>query len=116
MVTANSILLSLAMLLAATTMAFGRAKVTLSGTAINTTNPDLPTAAPITFLIGNGECSLAVSFPLTGSGICHVKKYDSTSGSLEIISDGPPVISWTGNIKGNFALTNETFGPSRRRH
>ncbi len=75
----------------------------LTGTAINTTHPDKPIAAPIEILVGHGGCKLTVSLPLIGSGSCRVKSYDTKSGHIEIVSFGPPTIIWSGTVKGNFA-------------
>lgn len=75
----------------------------LSGTAANTTAPSNPTAAPIRIVVRHGVCKLTVSLPLTGSGNCTVKSFDKQSGHIEIVSLGPPLIVWTGTVKGNFA-------------
>lgn len=73
------------------------------GTAINTTNPDEPVAAQIHMTVGSGGCKLTVSPPLTGSGSCRIKNFDEKSGRIEIVSDGPPRIVWSGTVKGNLA-------------
>jgi hypothetical protein len=75
----------------------------LTGTAINTTNPEKPIAAPIEIVVAKGTCRLTVSPPLVGSGACHIKAYDQKTGHLEIASFGQPAITWTGTVKGNFA-------------
>jgi hypothetical protein len=75
----------------------------LSGTAINTTNPENPIAAPIQIVVREGECKLTVSPPLTGSGGCRIKSFDPKSGVIELVSFGPPAIAWSGIVKGNFA-------------
>ncbi|MGA2207717.1 MAG: hypothetical protein ABSG10_13400, partial [Terracidiphilus sp.] len=92
-------------------LAYGQEKtnIRLSGTAINTTKPDTPTAAQIEIKVGNGNCALKISPPLIGSGVCHVKSYDPKSGKLEIVSDGPPSIAWSGTIKGNVATGTYTI-------
>ncbi len=80
-----------------------KSETQLSGTAVNTTNADKPIAAPIQIIVRQGVCTLSVSPPLTGSGSCGIKSYDKKTGNIEIVSTGPPVIMWTGNVKGNFA-------------
>jgi hypothetical protein len=86
-------------------VAHGQQKVHLkfSGTAINSTDPANPIAAPTEISLGSEECKMTVSSPLAGSGTCHVKAFDKTTGQIEIISDGPPAISWSGTLKGNLA-------------
>jgi hypothetical protein len=78
-------------------------KIRITGTAINTTNPDQPIAAPIDIVVDRGECTLTVSLPLVGSGNCTIKSYDQKTKRIEILSEGTPPISWIGTIKGNFA-------------
>lgn len=73
------------------------------GTAINTTNPDKPVAALIRMTAGSGGCILTVSQPLNGSGPCRIRSFDVKTGKLEFVSDGPPIIAWSGTVKGNFA-------------
>jgi hypothetical protein len=75
----------------------------LTGTAINTTSPDNPVAAPIRIVVSHSGCKLTVSPPLTGSGDCTIKSFDKQSGHIEIVSLGPPLIVWSGTIKGNLA-------------
>jgi hypothetical protein len=77
--------------------------IRIVGTAINTTNPDQPIAAPIEIVVDRGECTLRVSLPLIGSGDCIIKSYDQKTKRIEILSEGTPPISWSGTIKGNFA-------------
>jgi hypothetical protein len=85
------------------------------GTAINTTNPDMPIAAPIQITAGNGECKLTVSLPLTGSSNCLIKSFDKLSGRIEIVSLGPPSIVWSGTVKGNLASgTYKVSGGAQR--
>ena len=74
----------------------------LSGTAINTTNAD-PVAAPAKIIVQNGGCKLIVSLPLVGSGNCLIKGFDRNTKHIEIVSFGPPTITWTGVLKGNLA-------------
>jgi hypothetical protein len=76
--------------------------IRITGTAINTTNPDQPIAAPIEIVVDRGECTLTVSLPLVDSGDCTIKSYDQTTKRIEILSEGTPPISWSGTIKGNF--------------
>jgi hypothetical protein len=75
----------------------------LTGTAINTTNAENPIAAPIQIEVRGGVCKLTVSPPLQGSGGCKIQQVDQKSGRIEIVSFGPPTITWSGTIKGNFA-------------
>ncbi|SEB40441.1 hypothetical protein SAMN05443244_0309 [Terriglobus roseus] len=75
----------------------------LAGTAINTTSSSDPIAAPIQIVVRGDDCKLTVSPPLTGSGVCIIKNFVPASGQIEIISLGPPIIAWSGVIKGNFA-------------
>lgn len=75
----------------------------IAGTAINTTDPDQPIAAPIEIVVDRGECTLTVSLPLIGSGDCSIKSYDQKTRRIEILSEGTPPILWSGTIKGNFA-------------
>lgn len=82
---------------------FGQATTNLTGTAINTTNPESPTAAPITFRLTDNSCTLTISPPLIGSSPCLLKAYDQKSGRLEIVSAGAANITWTGTVKGNLA-------------
>ena len=60
-------------------------------------------AAPIRIVLANGTCKLTVSPPLVGSGGCTIKNYDKATGKLEIVSFGPPTITWSGTVKGNLA-------------
>lgn len=82
----------------------------LTGTAINTTNPDKPVAASIQILIGHGGCKLIVSEPLIGSGGCRINSYDIKSGRIEIVSFGPPAIVWRGTVKGNSVTGTYNIG------
>jgi hypothetical protein len=75
----------------------------LTGTAINTTDPENPVAAPIQIVVRGGVCKLTVSPPLIGSGGCTIKRFGTKSGRIEVVSFGPPTIAWSGNAKGNFA-------------
>jgi hypothetical protein len=72
-----------------------------SGIAINTTNPDKPVAAQLELSLGSPRCTFTVYPPLSGSGPCKVSAHESSTGKTVIVSDGPPVIVWTGTIKGN---------------
>jgi hypothetical protein len=72
-----------------------------SGIAINTTDSAKPVAAQIELSLGNPRCALKILSPLTGSGACKVTEYEKTSGKIVIVSDGPPVITWSGTVKGN---------------
>ena len=83
--------------------------IRITGTAINTTNPDQPIAAPIEIVVDRGECTLTVSLPLVGSGDCTVKSYDQKTKRIEILSEGTPPISWSGTIKGNFVSGTYTI-------
>jgi hypothetical protein len=96
---------SLAVLLLLATVCSGQdnSGYSLSGTVVNTTNADAPVAAPVRFAVIAGVCKLTISPPLLGSGGCNVKSYDQKTGHLEIVSYGPPTISWSGTVKGNFA-------------
>lgn len=96
-------LLAAVMFLAAVSHSQENSETQLSGTAVNTTNSDKPIAAPIQIAVIQSGCRLTVSLPLIGSGICQIRSYDKQSGHIEIISYGPPVIVWTGTVKGNFA-------------
>ncbi len=58
-------------------------------------------AAPVQIVVRGDGCNLTVSPPLSGSGLCSIKSFDSGSGSIELVSYGPPMIVWTGKIKGN---------------
>ena len=62
--------------------------IRLAGTAINTTDPDQPIAAPIAIVVDRGECTLTVSLPLVGSGDCTIKSYDQKTKRIEILSEG----------------------------
>jgi hypothetical protein len=73
------------------------------GTAINTTDPDKPIAAPTEITLNHDGCKLTVSPPLTGSGHCLIKSFDEKSRAIEIVSEGPPFITWSGAMKGNLA-------------
>lgn len=84
-------------------------QVRFSGIAINTTNPDKPLAAPMELSVDSGQCKLTISPPLGGSGACRVTKYEHESGKIEIVSDGPPEIDWSGTIKGNVASGTYTI-------
>jgi hypothetical protein len=88
-----------------TSLAYSQEKLSIriTGTAINTTNPDQPIAAPIEIIVDRGDCTLTVSLPLVGSGDCTIKSYDQQTKRIEILSEGAPPISWSGTIKGNFA-------------
>jgi|SRR5579862_78654 len=98
-----------ALLLLLACVCFGQGSTTnLVGTAINTTNPDSPIAAPITMNITSNSCTLTISPPLVGSGKCLLKTYDKTSGRIEIISAGAANITWTGIVKGNLASGSYT--------
>jgi hypothetical protein len=96
--------LSVSMLLLAS-VAHGQQKVHLkfSGTAINNTDQDSPVAAPIEITVNNAECKMTVSPPLFGSGVCHIDGFDKKTGHIQFASYGPPVISWSGTVKGNLA-------------
>jgi hypothetical protein len=74
----------------------------MSGIAVNLTDPDKPLAAKVEFRIENGVCTVVVFTPLFGSGPCHIKILDKATRRIEITSDGPPSIVWTGTTKGNF--------------
>jgi len=84
-------------------------EIRFSGIAINTTNPDKPLAASIDLSVKSGQCKLTVSPPLDGSGPCRITNYVEASGAIEIISDGPPAIVWSGTIKGNLATGTYTI-------
>jgi len=94
-----------ALLLTFACVCFGQGGGTtnLIGTAINTTNPDSPVAAPVTIRLADGSCTLTISAPLVGSGSCLLKSYDEKTGRIEIISAGAVSITWSGTVKGNFA-------------
>lgn len=77
--------------------------IRLAGTAINTTTPDKPLAAPVEIILNHEGCKLTVSPPLIGSGHCLIRSFDEKSKQIEILSEGPPFITWTGSIKGNLA-------------
>lgn len=77
--------------------------VNFVGTAINTTNPESPVAAPLQIRLIGGACTLTVSPPLVGSGPCLLKSYDKKTGRIEFVSAGAAVITWIGSVKGNFA-------------
>lgn len=77
--------------------------IRLAGIAINTTTPEKPLAAPVEIILNHDGCKMTVSPPLVGSGHCLIKSYDEKSKQIEILSEGPPFITWTGNIKGNLA-------------
>jgi hypothetical protein len=72
-----------------------------SGIAINTTDSAKPVAAQIEITLGHAGCTLTVSPPLGGSGVCHPRTYEQTSGKIVIVSNGPPIITWNGTIRGN---------------
>lgn len=74
-----------------------------SGTAINNTDPDSPVAAPIEITVNNAECRMTVSQPLSGSGVCRIDGFDKKTGHIQFVSYGPPVISWSGTVRGNLA-------------
>jgi hypothetical protein len=101
-----------ALLLMLAGVCFGQAGGTFSlvGTAINTTNPDSPIAAPIQFRLANNACTLTISAPLIGSGPCLLKSYDEKSGRIEIISAGAANITWSGTVKGNLASGSYKVG------
>lgn len=98
-------------LLMLVSVAHGQDKTDLRfrGIAINTTNPESPIATPIEITVINDECKLAVALPLQGSGICHIKTFDKGTRKIEIISDGPPPITWIGTIRGNLASGTYTI-------
>jgi hypothetical protein len=75
--------------------------VHFSGIAINTTDPEKPVAAQIELSLGNTRCALTVLPPLGGSGVCELTTYEKASGKIVIVSNGPPVITWSGTVKGN---------------
>ena len=76
--------------------------VHFSGIAINTTEPAKPVASPIELSLGNARCALTVLPPLIGSGACRLTTYEKASGKIVIVSNGPPAITWSGTVKGNF--------------
>jgi hypothetical protein len=80
-----------------------RMDIRFAGTAINTTDPDKPVAAPIEIILDHDGCKLTVSPPLIGSGHCLIKGFDDKSKQIEILSEGPPFITWSGTLKGNLA-------------
>jgi len=94
---------ALLLVVASISNAQGAPTLDFVGTAINTTNPESPVAAQIHMTVGSGGCRLTVSSPLTGSGPCRIKSFDEKSGRIEIVSDGPPRIVWSGTVKGNLA-------------
>jgi hypothetical protein len=94
-------LLSLLLLSASIAVAQDNATLDLVGTAINTTVADKPVAAQIHLSVISGLCKLTISPPLTGSGPCKIKSFDEKTGKLEFVSDGPPVIVWSGIAQGN---------------
>jgi hypothetical protein len=71
--------------------------------SINNTDQDSPVAAPIEITVTNTECKMTVSSPLSGSGVCQIDGFDKKSGHIQFVSYGPPVISWSGTVKGNLA-------------
>jgi hypothetical protein len=75
--------------------------VHFSGIAINTTDPAKPMATQIELSLGNTRCALTVLPPLGGSGACHLITYEKASGKIVVVSNGPPVITWNGTVKGN---------------
>ncbi len=77
--------------------------IRFAGIAINTTDPEKPVAAPTEIALDHDGCRLTVSPPLTGSGHCIIKRFDEKSQQIEILSEGPPFITWTGTLKGNLA-------------
>jgi len=94
-----------ALLLMLVSVGFGQDALTIefAGTAINETNADKPVAAEVHFTVSSSGCTLKVMPPLTGSGPCRIKGYDEKTGDIDIVSDGPPSIVWSGTVKGNFA-------------
>jgi hypothetical protein len=94
---------ALLLMLACVSFGQGGGITNLTGTAVNTTNPDNPIAAPIQFSLAKNSCTLTISLPLVGSGPCLLKTYDEKTGRIEIISAGAANITWSGTIKGNFA-------------
>jgi len=85
------------------------ADLKFSGTVVNTTNPDKPTAALIEIVVVNHQCKITVAPPLAGSGDCHIKTFNAKSRQIKIISDGPPSIVWIGTVKGNFVSGTYTI-------
>ena len=93
-----------ALLLVVSSVSFSQTlQLDFAGTAINTTNPDSPLAAPIQMTVVNEGCTLTISPPLFGSGSCSIKSFDQKSGRIEIVSYGAPGITWSGTVKGNLA-------------
>ena len=101
----------LAVLLVSVSVSYGQGatETQIAGTAINTTNPDKPVAAPIQFVMSQNGCVLTVSPPLIGSGSCKVRSVDAKSGYIEIVSNGSPSIVWRGTKKGNFVSGTYTI-------
>jgi hypothetical protein len=75
--------------------------VHFSGIAINMSDAQKPVAAQIELSLGNTRCALTVLPPLGGSGACELTTYEKASGKIVIVSNGPPVITWSGTLKGN---------------
>ena len=94
-----------ALLLMLASLCHGQANgpFSLVGTAINTTDPDKPVAAPVQMRITDSVCILTISPPLIGSGSCTLTSYDEKSGRIEIVSAGAASITWSGTIRGNLA-------------
>lgn len=76
-------------------------EVHFSGIAINISDAQMPVAAQIELSLGNTRCALTVLPPLSGSGTCELTTYEKASGKIVIVSQGPPVITWSGTVKGN---------------
>jgi hypothetical protein len=79
------------------------ASLTLTGTAINNSDPEKPIAAPMQITFEGKVCTLTISPPLIGSGACQIKSFDKASGKIEIVSAGVVGITWSGTVKGNLA-------------
>jgi hypothetical protein len=83
--------------------AAGADPFSLIGMAVNTTDPQKTTAAPVQMVFAtDGTCVLTISPPLIGSGSCAITSYDEKSGRIEIASTGGLTILWSGIAKGNF--------------
>ncbi len=91
------------LLIAGASFAYAGDPYSLIGTVVNLANPDKPIASPMRMVVAeDGSCTLTISPPLVGSGTCGIKTYDKKTGHLEMVSTGAAIITWAGEVKGNF--------------
>jgi hypothetical protein len=73
-----------------------------SGTVVNTTNPSKPIEGTVTISFSDNECTIRISPPLLGSGVCSVAAFDKSKSTVTIQTEGPAGnITFQGTINGN---------------